>query len=149
MNGNYLRHRRFHSDRVSSEKNLDADVLPNDHLYVLAAYDREFSVDDGTWNPPGIDSLYDYNLILLELDDQLNLVRHRRFHNNILSPRGHYNYPGSRRMRQSARADRPGHVQWLPVSAFDDNSLPILYRENIYVFNEALDVIDTIFVSRL
>ena len=31
-----------------------------------------------------------------------------------------------------------------PFPPFDDNSLPILYKENTYVFNEALDVIDTI-----
>jgi len=144
VNGNYLRHRRFHSDRVSSEKNLDADVLPNDHLYVLAAYDREFSVDDSTWNPPGIDSLYDYNLILLELDDQLNLVRHRRFHNNILSPRGHYNYLEADECGNLlVRIDRVMY-NGFPFPPFDDNSLPILYKENTYVFNEALDVIDTI-----
>ena len=90
-NGHYLKHVQFGSAINSTQKHLDA-IFANDKLTVLAAFDSEINFSDTAFHSSGQDTVYDYNLALMQFDTALQCVTKHRFYNNILSPRQGNNY---------------------------------------------------------
>jgi len=144
--GNYKNHRHIHSDDISRQRQLGSILLENSRLIVLCAFDGKIDLPDTTFTSIGTDAYYDYNLVLMECDTALNILKHQLYHVNILSPREGPNYlQGDACGNLLMRTDLV-LVNSSPFPPFGNPSIPFLQKENLYFFNHRLQLSDSIVV---